>query len=792
VADWPAAPFGAALVSWADLWPWDGFPPALGLVPAVVALALLLWLSPRLLLRTAMVVVSCSLLWLRVRGRHHLPATGAVLLVANPVSYLGWLLLLAASRRRLRFVILAGWTADPWLARLLRWSGAVTLTGPGDSADAERALQRAGQALDQGEAVCIFAEGCRTRDGALLHYPRVYEILTAGRAVPVVPVCLQQPFGSLLGMWNGKFVRKYPPEWLAPVDVAFGAPLPPGTPAGEARQALQLLSAQIAVDRAPRRRPVHRQFVRMAARHPFRPCWIDSSAPGQEMNYAKAYVGSVCLTSLLRPILGDEPMVAVWLPPGRGAALANIALALLGKTSVNLNYTSSAESIQSALSQCGCKHVITARRFTARLSLDPGPGVELIHLEDLLPRVSGWQKLRALLAVVLLPGWFLERVVLRLGRHNSADLATIIFSSGSTGEPKGVMLTHGNVSANVESMIQATCLGPRDRILGVLPFFHSFGYTVTLWAPLQSGASAVYHADPRQAREIGALCREHRCTIYVSTATFLRFCLKKCDVDDFRSVRILICGAEKLPPALAEEFRARFGLLPLEGYGCTELSPACAANLPDQEFGGVAQVHNRIGTVGPPLPGCAARVVHAETGEPLPLGQEGLLLFTGANVMKGYLGKPELTAQVVRDGWYVTGDMGRIDPDGHVTLTGRLSRFAKVGGEMVPLEKVEEELHEILSTSERVCAVTCVPCASRGERLVVLYVAAQLSVFGLEVRPWCQQLSDRGLPNLWMPSERDFIAVAELPVLGSGKLNLKGVKDLALELAGRKERSSHS
>src|SRR5207245_2981448 len=171
------------------------------------------------------------------------------------------------------------------------------------------------------------------------------------------------------------------------------------------------------------------------------------------------------------------------------------------------------------------------------------------------------------------------------------DLATVIFSSGSTGEPKGVMLTHGNIAANLESMIQAAGLKASDGLLGVLPFFHSFGYTVTLWGPLQVGASAVYHADPRQAKEIGELCRSHKCTIFLNTATFLRFCLRKCEAEDFRSVRLLMCGAEKLPPALGAECKARFGVLPLEGYGCTELSPAAAANLPDEEIDGCVQIN---------------------------------------------------------------------------------------------------------------------------------------------------------------------------------------------------------
>ena len=373
--------------------------------------------------------------------------------------------------------------------------------------------------------------------------------------------------------------------------------------------------------------------------------------------------------------------------------------------------------------------------------------------------------------------------VLGLSRHTTAGLATVIFSSGSTGEPKGVMLTHGNIAANVESMIQAANFLPKDRILGVLPLFHSFGYTVTLWTPLQIGASTHYHADPRQAKEIGELCKQQRCTIYLSTATFLRFMLRKCESDDLKTLRILICGAEKLPQATVQDFEKKFGVLPLEGYGCTELSPVAAANLPDKVVDGFRQVMNKPGTVGQPLPGVAARLVDPDTLQPLPVGGEGLLLIYGANVMKGYLGQPELTAKVVRDGWYVTGDMAKMDAEGFITLTGRLSRFAKVGGEMVPLERVEEELNEALGASEKVGAVSCVPDESRGERLVVLYAAKPLADLGFDVPKWQQALSGRGLPNLWVPSPRDFYAVPELPHLGSGKLDLKRLKEMAAELA---------
>jgi acyl-[acyl-carrier-protein]-phospholipid O-acyltransferase/long-chain-fatty-acid--[acyl-carrier-protein] ligase len=302
---------------------------------------------------------------------------------------------------------------------------------------------------------------------------------------------------------------------------------------------------------------------------------------------------------------------------------------------------------------------------------------------------------------------------------------------------------------------------------------------VTIWVPLQIGASVVYHVDPRQAKEIGELCREQGCTIYLSTATFLRFCLRRCDAGDFATVRLLICGAEKLPPALAHEFRAKFGVLPLEGYGCTELSPVVSTNLPDEELSTRRMIRNKVGTIGRPLPGVAARIVHAETFEPLAPGKEGLLLIYGANVMAGYLNRAEETQRVIRDGWYVTGDIARTEEDGYLVITDRLARFSKVGGEMVPHQKIEDELHGILGTHERTCVVTAVPDSSRGERLIVLH----LPFDGVDVPHLLQKLSAKGLPNLWVPRERDFIQIPELPVLGSGKVDLKRVKDLALEKA---------
>jgi acyl-[acyl-carrier-protein]-phospholipid O-acyltransferase/long-chain-fatty-acid--[acyl-carrier-protein] ligase len=752
----------------------------------VIALAICLYCYIRAVtvLRGLVWLVGHSLYRIRIGGLEHIPKSGPCLLVCNHVSYIDWLFLLVVQKRLIRFVILQGWT-KPWgLRQILRLARTIPIDDEAGPRSILKSLHVASDALNAGELVCIFAEGALTRSGTMLPFHRGLELILKRSPAPILPVCLDQVWGSIFSYYKGKALWKWPQEIPYPVRVCFGKIMPPTTPAAEVRMAIQKLSAESALRRTKASMPVHRQFVRMAAKHPLRPCFVDTQNKGTILTQGKALAAAMCFADHLRTPLANDKMIGIWLPPSVGGAVANIAAALLRKPTVNLNYTAPSEAILCAARQCEIRHVLTSRLFVKRMPLDLGPNVELIYLEDIRKQVGKFELVRAYLKALLLPGWLLDRWVLRLGDHSLDDLATVIFSSGSTGEPKGIMLTHRNIAANAESMVQVIDLQTRDRILGILPFFHSFGYTVTLWAPLQVAASAVYHTDPRQAKEIGELCRKHQCSIFLTTPTFLRFCLRRSEAGDFSSIRILMCGAEKLPQSLAQEFKAKFGVQPLEGYGCTELSPAAAANIPDREINGIKQILNKPGTIGQPLPGVAARIAHPETLETLPTGQEGLLLIYGANVMKGYLGREDLTKEVIRDGWYITGDMGFIDEEGFITLTGRLSRFAKIGGEMVPLERIEEELHAILATNDRVCAVTCVPDEKRGERLTVLFTPHEsLDPHGLK-----EQLSKRGLPNLWIPDDRDYYQVPELPILGSGKVNLQKLKSLALELTanGRK------
>ncbi|HKB04517.1 MAG TPA: AMP-binding protein [Gemmataceae bacterium] len=762
-------------LEWADL----------GVLAGLLVVFMLLAIPfPGLVLRPVFLLATRFIYRIKAIGTENVPPTGPALLLSNHVTYVDWLLVWAASPRKVRFVAWAGWTRNPIFRWFLRVTDSILINGEGGPKQIVKSLKQITAALDAGEAICLFPEGALSRGGgAMLPFRKGFErvLKDARQPVPVIPVCLHQLWGSVFSYSGGKVIWKWPERVPYRVTVAFGRPLPPTVTAQEVRLEIQSLSAEVAIRESDHLRPVHRQFVRTAARfrNLRRVAWIDASAgPAREFGYLKGLVGSMCLAQWLAPRIGTEKNIGLWLPTSVGSALANIGLNFLGRTTVNLNYTAGIDATRSAIRQTGMKTVITSKRFLARVPLEL-EGVNLIYLEDALAGITRWQRIRSALAVALLPGWALEYLVLGLGRHKLDDVVTIIFSSGSTGEPKGIPLTYRNIASNTAAAAAHLGLLQSDRLLGVLPFFHSFGYTVLLWLPIQVGASAVFYPDPRAAKEVGELCKAHRCTGMLGTATFLRFYLRRCDPDDFRTLRLLICGAEKLPPALAKEFEERFGILPMEGYGCTELSPVVAANVPDVDVRGIKQVRNKIGTVGHPLPGVACRIVDPDTDKPVPPTEEGMLQVKGPNLMPGYLNRPDLTAKAIKDGWYVTGDMAKIDEDGFVIITGRLSRFAKIAGEMVPLERVEEDMHAVLGTNDRVLAVTAVPDDKRGERLVVLH----LPTFGTKPREMAQKLGERGIPNLWVPGDRDYFEVKELPLLGTGKLDLRRVKDLAREVA---------
>jgi acyl-[acyl-carrier-protein]-phospholipid O-acyltransferase/long-chain-fatty-acid--[acyl-carrier-protein] ligase len=340
------------------------------------------------------------------------------------------------------------------------------------------------------------------------------------------------------------------------------------------------------------------------------------------------------------------------------------------------------------------------------------------------------------------------------------------------------MLTYENVGSNIRAVNDAFRITADDTAVGILPFFHSFGYTASMWLVLALDATGAYHFNPLDAQQVGQLIGKYKGTVFFATPTFLRTYVRRCDPKDMKTLDVVVAGAEALPKDVADAFERKFGVRPIEGYGCTELSPVVSVNIPPSRSPTADATGMREGTVGRPLPGLEAKVVDPETYEPLPQGKPGMLFIRGPNVMKGYLNRRDLTDEVVHDGWYKTGDLAFLHPDGFIQITGRESRFSKIGGEMVPHIKIEETLNRVLGAGEEEikAVVTAVPDDRKGERLVVLHT--RLDRPSEQV---CRDLAAAGLPNLWIPSADSFIEVKQIPVLGTGKLDLKGMKEVALQ-----------
>jgi acyl-[acyl-carrier-protein]-phospholipid O-acyltransferase/long-chain-fatty-acid--[acyl-carrier-protein] ligase len=448
-------------------------------------------------------------------------------------------------------------------------------------------------------------------------------------------------------------------------------------------------------------------------------------------------------------------------------------MSLAGKVPVNLNFTAGREAMEIAIERCGIKTILTSRRFLSKAGIEELEG--MVFLEDVMTRFSRAAKLRMLVAMRLLPAWAINRLYLESIPGDT--LATVIFSSGSTGIPKGVMLSHRNILANVDAIGQLYDLANQDVLVGVLPFFHSFGFTGTIWLPMLGGFGVVYHPNPMDAKAIGDLAERFRATVIISTPTFCSSYIRKCEPEQFKHLRYAIVGAERLREPVAAAFKEKFGVDLLEGYGCTEMAPVVAVNVPDVQDGRERQRGTQPGSVGHPLPGVAVKIVDAATGEGPLFGQEGLLLVKGPNRMLGYLGEPEKTAEVLRDGWYVTGDVATVDDAGFVRITDRLSRFSKIAGEMVPHMKIEEQIQSLIDP-HHTCVVTSIPDDAKGERLVAFFTDA-----GVTPQDLWERLCRTELPRLWLPKRDDLRFVDAIPTLGTGKVDLRAVRQLAVERA---------
>lgn len=726
-----------------------------------------------ILLRFILFVLTRTLYRIRIIGKENIPTRGGALFVCNHLSWVDAILLHASVDRPVRFIMYKQGYDLPWIKPFARAIGVIPVSSEMRPRELIQSLRRATEAIQAGEIVCIFAEGQITRIGQMLPFRRGFEKIMKDVDAPIIPIGLDGFWGSMFSFEGGRFL-KFPHRIPYPVTINFGRPMPSNATPTEVRQRVQELVADAWALRRKGMRLLHRSFIRTARKHPFH----FSVADGQNAKVTRgsALVRTIFLARRLRTVWQDQERVGLLLPPSVPGSLTNFAALLMGKVPVNLNYTVSEEVLGSCIVQCQIKTVLTSKTFLEKIKLKIP--CETLFIEDIAANPGMFEKLSAAIIAILFPARFIERWVGATREIGLDDIATIIFSSGSTGVPKGVLLSHYNIASNIEQMEQVFGLKPADGVLGILPFFHSFGFTGTLCLPAVLGIRAVYHPNPLDSKSIGQLVNEYALSFLLATPTFLQFYIRGCAPEAFGSLRLVMTGAEKLPERVSVAFEEHFGIRPLEGYGCSECSPVVAVNTQDYRAAGFRQVGAKRGKIGHPLPGVCLRIVDPETRAVLPNGQAGLLLVRGPNVMQGYLGQPAKTAEVLQDGWYTTGDIANQDEDGFLQITDRLSRFSKIGGEMVPHIKVEEKLHELAGSTEQTFVVTGVPDQKKGERLVVLHRLSQDSL------PACiEKLAQCELPNIWKPRPDQFFKVEKFPYLGTGKLDLREVKNQAGKLS---------
>ena len=717
---------------------------------------------------------------IKIHGVENIPETGGAVIVVNHSTWLDGVIFRVFSPRTIRIIAYAGNFTSPIMKKWASFCGVILISGGPKSI--ARAFKEARKALDDGELLGLFPEGGISRSQQVRTFkPGLMKILK-GREVPIIPMYFDELWGSIFSYSKGNALSKFPNSIRRPISIHIGPRVEPQPESMVPIQtAVQRLSSTTMKNYTGKFVSPVSEFIYSCKRQKFKLKCVDSMK--SEEKGGSLLLRSLVLRRLLkREVLDkDETTVGVLIPPTVGGAIVNLALGLDQRITVNLNYSLSQDLINHCVKEAGIKHVLTTRKVMDKFKFELD--CEIVFLEDLKDKVTTADKAIAATQSFAVPGILLNRI-LGLQKIKSDDVMTIVFTSGSTGVPKGVMLTHENVFFDVHGFEKAAAFKSSDTIVGILPFFHSFGYTVTLWAPMMCDLRGAYHLSPLDAKPIGKLVEKYSGTILMATPTFLRTYMRRCTAEQFKTIDAVVTGAERLPPELANQFNEKFGVMPVEGYGVTELSPGVASNIPASRQNGNFQVDAKVGTVGRPIANVTVKVCHLETGEELPCNEPGMLWVSGPIVMKGYINNPEATNEAIVDGWYKTGDVAKLDEDGFITITGRISRFSKIGGEMVPHLKIEEVLSHFLDrtpeddTDDHLSvAVTAVPDERKGERLIVLYACDHKTVDEMK-----QVLTEAGLPNVFIPSSNSFFRVESLPILGTGKIDLKGIKDKAAEL----------
>ena len=715
---------------------------------------------------------------IEVKGLENLKAQKGVLLLGNHVSFLDWAFLQIATPRPIRFVIDRHYYELWYFKPIFKFFKAIPISTRGG----KNALKSVGEALNNGDMVALFPEGHLTRNGHIGKFQKGFEL-----AVAEVENAVIVPF-YLRGLWEGKLSNaneKVKNKKLKDVSVSFGATMPISSKGAEVKEQVTKLSVASWNSYIERLDTLPQVWIKEAKEVGEKLSIADST--GVELSGHKFITAVLLMRSKFKKLLGSSQNVGLIVPTAAGGSIANMATLTLGKTVVNLNYSSGTESLKYAIELADIKQIISSKQFMTKLKAkgfdlsEALEGVEVLYLEEIKTTISKAEQLFTFLQAKFLPTALLRLLYIKSVANSS--VAAILYSSGSEGTPKGIELTHQNILGNIKQFINVINPTEEDVMLGTLPIFHSFGLTVTTFAPLIEGIPVICHPDPTDGLGIAKLSTKYRATFLFATATFFRLYARNRKIHPkmFENLRMVIAGAEKLPKEITQLFKERFGKEIWEGYGATETTPAASCNVHDAIVPDTyhVQVGAKRGTIGLPLPGTAVMIVDPETYEPLTTGEDGMILIGGVQVMKGYLKNDEKTDEVIKeiDGirWYISGDKGHLDEDGFLTIVDRYSRFAKIGGEMVSLGLVEQEIRKCIDEESQI-AITAIPDEKKGERVVLLLEGEQ------DLEELKEKIKALEMNPLFVPSS--YFKVDEVPKLGTGKADFKGAKKMALELLG--------
>ncbi len=710
----------------------------------------------------------------KVKGLENVPAGGAVMM-CNHLSCIDAVVLQIASPRPLRFVAFSGLAKNASMRFLFRALGVIPIT----PTKLTKGVRLACAAVKRGELVCVFPEGAISRTGQLMELKRGFSLMAEIANVPVVPAMIDGLWGSIYSFAGNKYIWKSPRLMPTHVCVAFGPPLAPAQVNREsARRAMLDLGADAFQERPVLRRHLGREVVRSLAKRPWHETAVDRTGARRLIKSGQLLAAAAAFSRHLKKKVSGK-RVGIILPPGEGALIANLAASCAGKTPVNLNFSLGRAAAEACLRLGEIDAIITADVLRARIPHFPFPENTLDFHREMAAMGGNRAIVPWLLAAWLLPNQWMAGL-LGLPKRGDNDEAALLFTSGSSGEPKGVVLSHRNILANCEQISSLSILPDTATMLACLPIFHAFGFTVTLWYPLLRGCRIVTVPSPLETKKIVEAIEQEQVSVMVGAPTFMRPFLKKASREELKTLKVVVTGAEKLPMDLYTAFLTRFDIEILQGYGLTETTPATNINQhhPAVITGmGEPQLGKKAGSVGRLMPGMSARITDPQTGDELPLNETGLVWLRGANVFAGYLKDVEKTHAALQNGWFNTGDLGRFDDDGFLYIEGRLSRFSKIGGEMVPHGTVEQRIIEAFDWGQNEgvsIVVTGIPDAAKGEALVLL---TTVDITSDQLRG---KLLEQGLPNLWIP--RLICKVEAIPILGTGKSDLKASRELAIAL----------